>query len=120
MLFDKNDYTVSLRGLLTSGSSSARVTFTLGHATCTAATTAVFDSGDWSPIVIRNTVSADFNEQSAITGSIKIEQLHNGGTDNGSLFAIDGLALQEGDYYSSFVGPDQIRKGGQLSWNTVN
>ena len=120
LLFDKNDYTVSLRGLLTSGSSSARVTFTLGHATCTAATTAVFDSGDWSPIVIRNTVSADFNEQSAITGSIKIEQLHNGGTDNGSLFAIDGLALQEGDYYSSFVGPDQIRKGGQLSWNTVN
>ena len=120
LLFDKNDYTVSLRGLLTSGSSSARVTFTLGHANCTAATTAVFDSGDWSPIVIRNTVSADFNEQSAITGSIKIEQLHNGGTDNGSLFAIDGLALQEGDYYSSFVGPDQIRKGGQLSWNTVD
>jgi len=119
LLFDKNDYTVSFRGLLTSGSSSARVTFTLGHAACSAATTAVFDNGDWSPIVIRKTVSADLNETS-VTGSVKIEQLHNGGTDSGSLFAIDGLALQEGDYYSSFVGPDQIRKGGQLSWNTVN
>ena len=119
LLFDRNDYTLSLRGLLTSGSSSARVTFTLGCFAQTAATTAVFDSGDWSPIVIRNTVSADINETS-ITGSVKIEQLHNGGTDNGSLFAIDGLALQEGDYYSSFVGPDQMRKGGQLSWNTVD
>ena len=119
LLFDRNDYTLSLRGLLTSGSSSVRVTFTLGCFAQTAATTAVFDSGDWSPIVIRNTVSADINETS-ITGSVKIEQLHNGGTDNGSLFAIDGLALQEGDYYSSFVGPDQMRKGGQLSWNTVD
>lgn len=119
LLFDRNDYTLSLRGLLTSGSSSARVTFTLGDYGNSATTTAVFDTTDWTPVVLRKSVCANVDE-STITGSVRVEQLHNGGTDNGSLFRIDGLMLQEGDYYSTFVGPDQIRKGGQLSWNTVD
>ncbi len=119
LLFDRNEYTLSLRGLLTSGSSSARVTFTLGDIGNSSSTTAVFDTGDWTPIVLRKSVCANVDETS-ITGSVKVEQLHNGGTDVGSLFRIDGLMLQEGDYYSTFVGPDQMRKGGQLSWNTVD
>lgn len=120
LLYDRNDYTLSMRMLLTTGSASARVTYTLGHAANSAATTAVFNNVTWKPLVMTLPVSADVNE-SSITGSVGIQQLHNSAEpDNGSLFRVDGLQLQEGDYYSVFVGPDQIRKGSQLSWNVVD
>ena len=120
LLFDKNDYTLSMRMLLTTGSASARVTYTLGHAANSAATTAVFNNVTWKPLVMTLPVSADINE-TTITGSIGIQQLHNSTEpDVGSLFRVDGLQIQEGDYYSVFIGPDQIRKGSQLSWNVVD
>ena len=116
LLFDKNDYTVSFRGLLTSGSPTARVVFTIGDYSNSAATTAVFGTTTWKPIVLTKTLSANVDE-STITGSLTVQQLHSDTADDkGSLFRIDGLALQEGDYYSTYIGPDEIRKSGQVSW----
>ena len=128
LFFDKNKYTVSLRGILTSGSPSARVTFTIGHNTNSIATTAVWHKTAWVPTILTKTVSADFREVEAnlpITGSVKVEQLYNASSDSeaagaGSLFNIDGLAIQEGDYDSTFIGPDRIRKSGQVSWRVLD
>ena len=117
LIFDRNDYTLSFRGLLSSGSPSARVTFTVGHKAASASTTAVFGRTTWKPIVITRTASADVNETS-ITGSVQVQQLQNDDTDIGSLFRIDGLAIQEGDYYSTYIGPEEVRKSGQIAWRT--
>lgn len=116
LLFDRNDYTVSFRGLLTSGSPTARVVFTIGDYSNSAATTAVFGTTTWKPIVLTKSLSANVDE-TTITGSLTVQQIHNDTpNDKGSLFRIDGLALQEGDYYSTYIGPDEIRKSGQVSW----
>jgi len=115
-LFDSNTYTMGLRLLSTTGSTSARLVFTLGHHTNSAATTAVMDTAVWKPFYLSNTISADAN-QTGITGSITIQQLHNGGTDGGALFNLDGLFFKEGDFPSKFVRPDRIRKGGQIYWD---
>ena len=115
LYFDKNDYTLSLRLFASTGSTSARITFTLGSRGNSASTTAVMHGQYWLPFQVRNTISAELSETS-ITGEVAIQQLHNGGTDAGSLFSVDGLCIQEGDYSSVFVGPDQLRKGGQLNW----
>ena len=91
LFFDKNDYTLSLRGLLTSGSPSARVTYTLGHLSNSTATTAVFNKTTWVPTILTQTLSADADE-SSITGQVKIQSLHNtdpSRNDEGSLFRID-------------------------------
>ena len=106
---------MSLRLFASTGSTSARITFTLGAKANSASTTALMHGQYWLPFQVRNTISADPNE-STITGEVAIQQLHNGGTDAGSLFSVDGLCIQEGDYSSVFVGPDQLRKGGQLNW----
>ena len=121
LFFDKNDYTLNLRNLLTSGSSTARVTFTLGHLSNSTSTTAVFNKTTWIPTTLTLTCSADAAETS-ITGSVRVDSLTNDAdvTDNGSLFRIDGLSLQEGDYDSTFVGPDQIRKSGEINWAVVD
>ena len=117
LLFDKNDYTLSFRGLISSGSPSARVTFTVGHKAASASTTAVFGRTTWKPIVLSRTASADANE-SSMTGSVQVQQLTNDDTDIGSLFRLDGLAIQEGGYYSTYIGPEQVRKSGQIAWRT--
>ena len=115
LLFDKNDYTLSLRLLLTSGSPSAQVTFTLGDKANRVATTAFMDRNVWIPVVIRNTATLPTSE-STITGEISILGLPDvDGT--GALFRVDGLQIHEGSYPSSFVGPQQIRKGGEISWD---
>ena len=115
LYFDKNDYTLSLRLFASTGSTSARITFTLGSRGNSASTTAVMHGQYWLPFQVRNTISAELSETS-ITGEVAIQQLHNGGADAGSLFSVDGLCIQEGDYSSVFVGPDQLRKSGQLNW----
>lgn len=115
LLFDKNDYTLSLRLLLTSGSPSAQVTFTLGQAANKVATTAIMDRNVWMPIYVRNTASADFNETN-MTGSVTIQSLGTASDDAGALFRVDGLQISEGAFPSNFVGPDQIRKSGEISW----
>jgi len=117
LLFDRNDYTLSFRGLLTSGSPSARVIFTVGSKGASASTTAVFGRTTWKPIVITRTASAESAETS-MTGSVEVQQLANVASDDGSYFRLDGLAIQEGDYYSTFIGPEQIRKSGQIAWRT--
>ena len=115
LLFDKNDYTLSLRLLLTSGSPSAQVTFTLGDKANRVATTAFMDRNVWVPVVIRNTATLPTTE-STITGEVSILGLPDvDGT--GALFRVDGLQIHEGSYPSSFVGPQQIRKGGEISWD---
>ena len=115
LLFDKNDYTLSLRLLLTSGSPSAQVTFTLGDKANRVATTAFMDRNVWIPVVIRNTATIPTSE-STITGEVSILGLPDvDGT--GALFRVDGLQIHEGSYPSSFVGPQQIRKGGEISWD---
>ncbi len=115
LLFDKNDYTVSLRLLLTSGSPTAQVTFTLGKFTNKVATTAMMNRNSWTPVVLRNTAIADPNE-SSITGSVVVQTLGTNSNDVGALFSIDGLQLNEGSFPADFVGPNQIRKGGEISW----
>ena len=115
LLFDKNDYTMSLRLLLTSGSPTAQVTFTLGKFTNKVAVTAMMNRNTWTPVIIRNTAVADPNETS-MTGSVNIQTLGTNSNDTGALFTVDGLQISEGSFPSNFVGPDQIRKGGEISW----
>ena len=116
LLFDKNDYTMSLRLLLTTGSASARVKFTLGDKANAVTSTAVMDNQIWTPVILRNTATLPTSE-STITGEITIESVTNDSdNDDGVLFVVDGLQLKEGLYPSSFVGPDQTRKGGEISW----
>ena len=119
LLFDKNEYTLSLRLLLTSGAASARVTFTVGDKAKAVAVTGVMDRNVWMPIVLRNTAALPTSE-STITGEVGIQAL--GDTDNadGNLFRVDALELREGFYAGNFVGPQQIRKGGEISWDVVD
>ena len=118
-LFDSNSYTMGLRLLSSTGSSSARVIFTIGHHSNSAATTAVMKATHWKPIFLTKSVCADGSALAAgvITGSISVQQLHHGGTDAGALFNLDGLFIKEGDFPSKFVRPGRIRKGGQIYWN---
>ena len=116
LLFDKNDYTLSLRLLLTSGSPSAQVTFTLGDKANRVATTAFMDRNVWIPVTIRNTATLPTSE-STITGEISILGVTNdSSTDVGALFRVDGLQISEGSYPAAFVGPQQVRKSGEISW----
>jgi len=116
LLFDKNDYTLSLRLLLTSGAPSAQVTFTLGDKANRVATTAFMDRNVWIPVTIRNTATLPTSE-TTITGEISILGVTNdSSTDDGALFRVDGLQISEGSYPAAFVGPDQVRKGGEISW----
>ena len=107
---------MSLRLLLTTGSASARVKFTLGDKANAVTSTAVMDNQIWTPVILRNTATLPTSE-STITGEIPIESVTNDSdNDDGVLFVVDGLQLKEGLYPSSFVGPDQTRKGGEISW----
>ena len=116
LLFDKNDYTMSLRLLLTSGAASARVSFILGDKANKLATTAVMDRNVWLPVVIRNTATMGAGE-ATITGEIGIQTLGDEDNTAGSLLRVDGLQISEGHFPASFVGPEQIRKGGEISWD---
>lgn len=109
-LFDQNDYVCSLRLLHTSGSSSAVVTFTLGHSSNSASVTALMNQQSWIPVVVRNTASADANE-SSITGRVTVQSI-----ESGSHFNIDGFMINEGTHFPGFVAPDAHRKGGQIYW----
>ena len=116
LLFDKNDYTLSLRLLLTTGSPSALVKFTLGDKANAVSTTAVMDKNAWTPVILRNTATLPTSE-STITGEVTLSGMtQDSSTDQGALFKVDGLQLKEGLYPASFVGPNQIRKGGEISW----
>ena len=116
LLFDKNDYTLSLRLLLTTGSPSALVKFTLGDKANSVSTTAVMDKNAWTPVILRNTATLPTSE-STITGEVTLSGMtQDSSTDQGALFKVDGLQLKEGLYPASFVGPNQIRKGGEISW----
>ena len=116
LLFDKNEYTLSLRLLLTSGSPSAQVTFTLGSEAAKVATTAFMNTDVWEPVVIRNIASLT-GAETHIKGEVSILGVTNdSSTDDGALFRVDALQIHEGSYPSTFVGPQQIRKGGEISW----
>ena len=119
LLFDKNEYTMSLRLLLTSGAASARVNFTLGDKAKSVAVTGVMDRNVWMPIVVRNTASLPTSE-STITGEIGIQALGDSDNADGNLFRVDGLEIREGFYAGNFVGPQQIRKGGEISWDVID
>ena len=116
LLFDKNDYTMSLRLLLTSGAADARVSFILGDKANKLATTAVMDRNVWVPIVIRNTATLPTSE-TTITGEIGIQTIADEDNTDGALFRVDGLQISEGQFPASFVGPEQFRKGGEISWD---
>jgi hypothetical protein len=119
LLFDKNDYTMSLRLLLTSGSTSARVTFTLGDKATSQAVTAVMDRNVWLPVVVRNTATLPTSE-STITGEVSVQSLGDATNANGALLRVDALDLREGFYPGSFIGPQQTRKGGEISWDVID
>ena len=119
LLFDKNDYTLSLRLLLTSGSPSAQVTFLLGDEAARVATTAIMNINKWEPVIIRNRAALT-GAETHIKGEVSVLGVSNDPNpdenDKGSLFKIDGLQIHEGSYPSAFVGPQQVRKGGEISW----
>jgi hypothetical protein len=119
LLFDKNDYTLSLRLLLTSGCDVARVNFTLGDKAKAVAVTGVMDRNIWVPIVIRNTAALPTSE-STITGEVGIQGLSTEGNTDGALFRVDALEIREGFYPGRFVGPDQTRKSGEISWDVID
>ena len=119
LLFDKNEYTLSLRLLLTSGCTAARVNFTLGDKAKAVAVTGVMDRNVWVPIIVRNTASLPTGE-STITGEVGVQGLSTEGSTDGALFRIDALEIREGFYAGNFVGPEQIRKGGEISWNVID
>ena len=119
LLFDKNEYTLSLRLLLTSGCTAARVNFTLGDKAKAVAVTGVMNRNVWVPIVVRNTASLPTGE-STITGEVGIQGLSTQGSTDGALFRVDGLDIREGFYAGSFVGPDQTRKSGEISWDVID
>jgi len=114
LLFDKNTYTLSLRLLLATGSPSAQVTFTLGDRANQIATTAVMGKTVWQPVVIRNTAAAT-HLGAPITGEVSILSLPDA-DGTGALFSVDGLQISEGSYPATFVGPEQVRKAGEISW----
>ena len=111
LLFSNNIYTCGFRYRSVSGSTSARVVFSLGTSATTI--TANTTTTDWKPIYIRNTLLG-----TSLTGRVIITQL-NVGTDNGSLFQIDGFNIIEGDYPASFIGEGRIRKSGQSVWEVL-
>ena len=119
LLFDKNEYTLSLRLLLTSGCTAARVNFTLGDKAKAVAVTGVMNRNVWVPIVVRNTAALPTGE-STITGEVGIQGLSTEGSADGALFRVDGLEIREGFYAGNFVGPQQIRKGGEISWDVID
>ena len=106
LLYAGNDYTMSIRLRSISGSSSSRITFTVG--TSAASITAVHDSTVWSPFTIKNTLVG-----TGLTGRIDITQL-NSSANQGALWYIDGLQVVEGAYAPPFIAHDRIRKTGQL------
>ena len=114
LFFDKNTYTLSLRLLLSTGSPSAQVTFTLGDRANRVATTAFMGRTVWQPVVIRNTAAAT-HLGASITGEVSILSLPDV-DGNGALFSVDGLQISEGSYPATFVGPEQVRKAGEISW----
>jgi hypothetical protein len=116
---DKNKYICGLRMIAASGSVSARVTFTLGPQSNSASVTAVMTNLEWRPFFVRNTAINDPGHPSSITGSVKVEQLHNPAeaADEGSLFNVDSFMIKQGDYPSAFVGQEEVRKTGQIYWN---
>ena len=116
LLFDKNTYTMSLRLLLATGSPSAQVTFTLGDKANRVATTAIMDRNVWQPVVIRNTAT-ETHAGASITGEVSILGVTNSSSDDdGALFRVDGLQISEGTFPATFVGPEQVRKAGEISW----
>ena len=119
LLFDKNEYTLSLRLLLTSGAASARVSFTVGDRAKAVAVTGVMDRNVWVPIVVRNTAALPTGE-TTITGEVGVQALGDSDNSAGNLFRVDGLEIREGFYASNFVGPEQIRKGGEISWDVID
>ena len=119
LLFDKNEYTLSLRLLLTSGCTAARVNFTLGDKAKAVAVTGVMNRNVWVPIVVRNTAALPTSE-STITGEVGIQGLSTPDSTDGALFRVDGLDIREGFYPGSFIGPDQTRKGGEISWDVID
>ena len=119
LLFDKNEYTLSLRLLLTSGCASARVSFVVGDKAKAIAVTGAMDRNIWVPIVVRNTAALPTSE-STITGEVGIQVLGDEDNADGNLFRVDGLEIREGFYAGHFVGPQQIRKGGEISWDVID
>ena len=77
------------------------------------------DRNVWVPIVVRNTASLPTGE-STITGEVGVQGLSTEGSTDGALFRIDALEIREGFYAGNFVGPEQIRKGGEISWDVIN
>ena len=119
LLFDKNEYTLSLRLLLTSGCASGRVSFVVGDKAKVQAVTGVMDRNVWMPIVVRNTAALPGGE-ATITGEVGIQVLSDSDNSAGNLFRVDSLEIREGSYPGRFVGPAQTRKGGEISWDVID
>ena len=69
----------------------------------------------WQPVVIRNTATLPTSE-TTITGEVSILGLPDE-DGSGALFRVDGLQVSEGTFPSNFVGPEQTRKAGEISWD---
>ena len=77
------------------------------------------DRNVWVPIVVRNTAALPTSE-STITGEVGIQASGDEDNDVGNLFRVDALEIREGFYAGNFVGPQQIRKGGEISWDVID
>ena len=83
------------------------------------AVTGAMDRNIWVPIVVRNTAALPTSE-STITGEVGIQTLGDEDNADGNLFRVDALEIREGFYAGNFVGPQQIRKGGEISWDVID
>lgn len=110
-LFHENDYTMQLKLLHLSGSTSAAIRFTLGDAANTLSTTAVMKRGIWEPVYLTHK-----NDDPTALQTAEIEVLSLGVTDQGSLFLIDGLHVWQGRDPVYFSIPSTIRYAGQTNW----
>jgi hypothetical protein len=74
------------------------------------------DRNVWQPVVIRNTAT-ETHAGASITGEVSILGVTNSSSDDdGALFRVDGLQISEGTFPATFVGPEQVRKAGEISW----
>jgi hypothetical protein len=108
LLYKDNAYTCTLRLRSITGSTSARVTFRCGASANSI--TAVFDTDNWWPFVVRNTLAGD-----TLTARVDVTTM-NFQNNEGALLHLDGLQVIEGDYPSTFISHGRVRKSGEVGW----
>ena len=107
-IYNDNEYTLHLKLLSLTGSTSAKISFTLGETTNTLSTTAFLERATWESVYLRHK-ALDPNETRI--GTVDVVTLGSGG-----LFLIDGLHIHQGSDPITPIIPDGVRYGGEVNW----